>query len=55
MLYITKIKNKTFTFQKLVNDFKKELLKSLMLKASKVVVKGAFNPSFVDINNTKQS
>jgi hypothetical protein len=54
MLHAKEIENRTLTFRKLANDLRKELLKSSTPKAGRVVAKGAFGPSFADLNDTKQ-
>ena len=55
MLYVTEIENGTLTFQKLANDLRKELLKGTQTpRIGRVVAKGAFGPSFADLNETKQ-
>jgi hypothetical protein len=57
MLHATEIEDGTLTFQKLANNLRKELLKGYTtqtLKAGRVVAKGAFSPSFADLDDTKQ-
>ena len=57
MLHTTDIKNGSLTFCKLTNDLRKEILKGYttqMPKAGRVVAKGAFSPSFANLDNTKQ-
>ena len=57
MLHAANIENGTLTFQKLANDLRKELLKGYttqMPNAGRVVAKGAFGPSFADLDNTEQ-
>src|SRR5271170_5162363 len=57
MLHAKEIEDGTLTFQKLANDLRKELLKGYTTqtsKAGRVVAKGAFGPSFADLDNTKQ-
>ena len=54
MLHATEIEDGTLTFRKLVNDLRKELLKSHAPKASRTVAKGAFGPSFAESDDTEQ-
>ena len=57
MLHATDIEDGTLTFRKLANDLRKELLKGYttqMPKAGRVMAKGAFGPSFADLDDTKQ-
>jgi hypothetical protein len=54
MLHTTEIENRILTFWKLANDLRKELLKSSMSNAGQVIAKGAFGPSFADLDNTEQ-
>jgi len=56
MLHVTEIEDGTLTFRKLTSDLRKELLKesTQMLKAGRVVAKGAFGPSFADSDDTDQ-
>src|SRR5271165_5968412 len=57
MLYTTDIKNGSLTFRKLANDLRKEILKGYttqMPKAGRVVAKGAFGPSFANLDDTEQ-
>ena len=56
MLHAKEIKDRTLTFRKLANDLRKELLKvsTQTLRAGQVVAKGAFSPSFTDLDETKQ-
>ena len=55
MLYGKEIENGTLTFRKLANDLRKELLKSSMPKAGRVIAKGAFGPSFAKSEDPDQS
>jgi hypothetical protein len=56
LLHATEIDNETLTFRKLANDLRRELTKSQTPKPGpgRVVAKGAFGPSFADLNETKQ-
>jgi hypothetical protein len=47
------IENGTLTFKKLANDLRKELLKGTTSKVDRVA-KGAFGPSFANLDDTKQ-
>src|SRR6266480_3860421 len=57
MLHTTEIEDGTLTFRKLANDLRKELLKGSTQtpKAGRVVAKGAFGPSFADLDDNDQS
>jgi hypothetical protein len=57
MLHATEIEDGTLTFRKLANDLRKELLKGSTQtpKAGRVVAKGAFGPSFADLDDNDQS
>jgi hypothetical protein len=53
MLYAKEIKDRTLTFKKLANNLRKELLKSIQtLRVGQVVAKGAFGPSFANLEDT---
>ena len=54
LLHATEIDNGTLTFRKLANDLRKKLTKSQTPKLGRVVAKGAFSPSFADLDETKQ-
>jgi len=54
MLHKEKIENGTLTYRKLVNNLRKELLKSLTLKAGRAIAKGSFSPSFTKSNDANQ-
>ena len=54
LLHATEIDNGTLTFRKLVNDLRRELTKSQTPRLGQVVAKGAFGPSFADLDETKQ-
>ena len=56
LLHATEIDNGTLTFRKLANDLRRELTKSQIPKLGpgRVVAKGAFGPSFADLDETKQ-
>jgi hypothetical protein len=57
MLHAKEIEDGTLTFRKLANDLRKELLKGYTTqtpKAGRVVAKGAFGPSFADLDDTEQ-
>ena len=56
MLHATEIENGTLTFRKLANDLRKELLKGSTQtpRAGRVVAKGAFGPSFAELDDTDQ-
>ena len=54
MLHGKEIENGTLTFRTLANDLRKELLKSSIPKAGRVVAKGAFGPSFAESDDTDQ-
>ena len=56
LLHATEIDNGTLTFRKLANDLRRELTKSQTPKPGlgRVVAKGAFGPSFADLDETKQ-
>jgi len=57
MLYREKIEDRSLTFRKLANDLRKELLKGTTIppKAGRVVAKGAFGPSFAELDNSEQT
>ena len=53
MLYTKEIEDRTLTFRKLANNLRKELLKSIQTsRARQVVAKGAFGPSFANLEDT---
>ena len=56
LLHATEINNGTLTFRKLANNLRRELTKSQTLKLGleQVVAKGAFSPSFANLDKTKQ-
>src|SRR5271168_15072 len=54
MLHRKEIEDGTLTFRKLANDLRKELLKSPMPKVGRAVARGAFGPSFADLDDTEQ-
>jgi hypothetical protein len=53
MIHAKEIKEGTLTFRKLANDLRKELLKSTTPRASRTIAKGAFGPSFADLDDTE--
>jgi hypothetical protein len=53
MIHTKEIKEGTLTFRKLANDLRKELLKSTTPRAGRTIAKGAFGPSFANLDNTE--
>jgi hypothetical protein len=54
MIHKREIENGTLTFRELANDLRTELTKLQPLKVGRVVAKGAFGPSFADLDDTEQ-
>jgi hypothetical protein len=56
LLHTTEIDNRILAFRKLANDLKRELtkLQTLKLRLRRVVAKGAFDPSFAELDDTNQ-
>ena len=53
MLYTKEIEDGTLTFRKLANNLRKELLKDTQTpRVGRVVAKGAFGPSFANLEDT---